>query len=103
MSEQEMEIRATMWYEITRKNIWEGFVPVKKSMLLDAAEHRGYSSALIEQVWNRCVTNSSTYKQPRISYLLDAFGFEGRRILMDKNFATLEEQVVYPLIEYVKN
>lgn len=95
-------IRAEMWYQITSKNIWEGYIPIKRSLLKEAAEHRYYTPELVEKVWERCVANSSTYKQPRISYLLDAFSFEGERVLLDKNFTSLEEQIVYALIEHVK-
>lgn len=96
------DIRAQMWHEITSKNIWEGYVLIKRSMLKQAAEHRYYIPALIETVWERCVANSSAYKQPRVSYLLDAFLFDGKRVLMDKSFASTEEQVAYALIEHVK-
>lgn len=99
----EEAIRAAMWYEITRKNIWEGFVEVKKSMLKDAAEHRGYSQRLIDDVWERCVANSSAYKQPRVSYLLDAFSFEGERLLLDLVFASKTEQIVYAIFEHIKS
>lgn len=98
------EIRAQMWREITSKNIWEGYVSIKRSMLKAAAEHRYYTPELIEKVWERLTTDSSNrgYKQPRVSYLLDAFSFEGERVLMDNSFASTEEQVVYALIEHVK-
>lgn len=98
------EIRAQMWREITSKNIWEGYVSIKRSMLKAAAEHRYYTPELIEKVWERLTTDSSNrgYKQPRVSYLLDAFSFDGERVLMDNSFASLEEQVVYALIEHVK-
>lgn len=98
------EIRAQMWREITSKNIWEGYVSIKRSMLKAAAEHRYYTPELIEKVWERLTTDSSNrgYNQPRVSYLLDAFSFEGERVLMDKSFASLEEQVIYALIEHVK-
>lgn len=98
------EIRAQMWREITSKNIWEGHVSIKRSMLKAAAEHRYYTPELIEKVWDRITTDSSNrgYKQPRVNYLLDAFSFQGERVLLDKNFASIDEQVVYALIEHVK-
>lgn len=98
----EEKIRANMWFEVTRKNIWEGYVQVKKNMLKDAAEHRHYAPALIEEVWNRCVTNSSEYKQPRVNYLLDAFSFEGNRLKLNTAFESKEEQIIYAIFEYVK-
>lgn len=97
----EEDIRANMWYEITRKNIWEGFITVKKSLLVDAAAHRGYSYKLLNIVWERCIANSSAYKQPRVSYLLDAFSFEGERLLMDLNFESKEEQIIYAIFEHI--
>lgn len=99
----EEEIRANMWYQITRKNIWEGYIQIKKAALKQAAEHRHYSPVFIEEVWERCITNSSAYKQPRIAYLLDAFSFEGQRIKFDTAFESKEEQVIYAICEYVKN
>lgn len=98
----EEEIRANMWYQITRKNIWEGYVQIKKAALKQAAEHRKYSPALIEEVWARCIANSSAYKHPRISYLLDAFSFEGKRLKFDTAFESKEEQVIYAICEYIK-
>lgn len=98
----EETIRANMWFEVTRKNIWEGYVQVKKNLLKEAAEHRQYVPALVERVWDLCVANSSAYKQPRVNYLLDAFSFEGQRLKLDKNFTSKEEQVIYAIFEYVK-
>lgn len=98
----EEEIRANMWVQITRKNIWEGYIQITKAALKQAAEHRHYSPALIQEVWARCITNSSAYKQPRIPYLLDAFSFEGQRLKFEPAFETKEEQVIYAICEYVK-
>lgn len=95
--------RAAMWYEITRRNIWEGYVEIKKSMLKEVAEHRGYSQQLVNEVWERCVANSTAYKQPRVSYLLDAFSFEGKRLLLDQAFTDKWEQIVYAIFEHVKS
>lgn len=98
----EEEIRANMWFEVTGKNIWEGYVQVKKSTLKQAAEHRQYAPALVEKVWERCVANSSSYKQPRVNYLLEAFSFEGQRLKLDTTFISKEEQIIYALFDYVK-
>lgn len=95
-------VRAAMWRELVSKNIWEGYVPIKKLALKAAAEHRGYSQALVNIAWERCVANSAAYKQPRVSYLLEAFSFEGQRLLMDQSFASKEEQVIYAIFDYVK-
>ncbi|MFE4525770.1 hypothetical protein ACFRCQ_27400 [Cytobacillus firmus] len=96
------QIREEMWYEITSKNIWEGFVEIKKTMLKEAKKHAKYSDELMKEVWQRCVENSKMYSKPRVSYLLEAFSFEGERILLDQNYADLEEQVIFAIVEYVK-
>lgn len=98
----EEAIRAKMWFEVTSKNIWEGYVQVKKVLLKQATEHRQYSPALVDTVWERCVANSSAYKQPRVNYLLDACSFEGQRLKLDTNFTSKEEQIIYAIFEYVK-
>lgn len=95
------QAREDMWYELANKNIWEGYIEIKKKALKDAAEHRKYSDALVEEVWSRCEKNSSAYAKPRIFYLLDACGFERKRLLLDKNFASKEEQVVYAVFEHI--
>lgn len=96
------EVRAEMWYELVRKNIWEGYIEIKKSQLNECINHMRGSDDLKEEVWNRCVENSSAYSKPRVSYLLEAFGFEGKRLLLDKNYESLEEQALFSIIEYVK-
>ncbi|WP_221568705.1 hypothetical protein [Alkalihalobacillus sp. TS-13] len=100
--EVEERIRAEMWIELANKNIWEGHVELKKTRIHECIQHRYYSKELEAVVWQRCVANSRAYKKPRIFYLLEAFGFEGKRLLFDKNFEDLEEQVVFALIEHVR-
>ena len=95
-------IRAEMWNELVNKNIWEGYVEIKKSRISECIQHRHYSKELAETVWQRCVANSQAYSKPRVSYLLEAFGFEGKRLLLDKNFESLEEQVIFSIIEHVR-
>lgn len=97
------QIRAEMWRECTKKNIWEGYIELKKSFIRECIKHRRYSKDLEEKVWAACIANSLAYSKPRISYLLEAFSFDGKRLLMDKNFESLEEQIVFPMIEYVRN
>jgi hypothetical protein len=98
INELEKRVRADMWRELVNKNIWEGYVELKKTRIHECIMHRRYSKQLEEEVWQRCVANSRAYKKPRVSYLLEAFGFEGRRLLLDHNFSSLEEQVIFSII-----
>jgi hypothetical protein len=100
--EEEQCIRAEMWMELANKNIWEGHVELKKTRIHECIQHRHYSKELESMVWQRCVANSRAYKKPRVFYLLEAFGFEGKRLLLNKNFEDLEEQVIFAIIEYVR-
>lgn len=95
-------VRSEMWYELASKNIWEGYIEIKKSLLNECIRHIRGSNDLKEEVWNRCIENSSAYSKPRVNYLLEAFGFEGKRLLLDKNYESLEEQALFAIIEYVK-
>lgn len=98
----EEEARSKMWWQLVRKNIFEGFIPIKRTRIRDCIEHRRYPKALEEQVWQKCLKNKAGYSNPRVSYLLEAFLFDGQRILMDENFEDLEEKILFPLIEYVR-
>jgi len=80
------QIRAEMWRELAQKNIWEGYIEIKKKQLHDCIQHYRYSKQLEEHVWKRCAANSPAYKKPRVSYLLEAFRFEGKRLLLDQRF-----------------
>lgn len=96
------QARAEMWLEIVQRNIWEGYIEVKKSLIRECIQHKRYSKDLEEKVWKFCEANSKAYKKPRINYLLEAFSFDGKRLLMDKNFESLEEQIIFPVIEYIR-
>ncbi|MGG5252146.1 hypothetical protein ACQYAD_01115 [Neobacillus sp. SM06] len=94
--------REVMWWEIARKNVFEGIIEIEKSLLHECILHRKYSNELEKEVWDRCVANSRAYRKPRVSYLLDAFKFEGKRLSFDQNFESLKEQAIFSIIEYVR-
>lgn len=102
VKEVKEQARVEMWLELANKNIWEGYVEIKKSRVHECIVHRGYSKTLETAVWEACVTNSRAYKKPRVSYLLDAFGFDRQRLLLDQDFADREEQVIFAIIDYVR-
>ena len=100
----ENAIRTQMWWELVHKNIWEDYVPIKKQYIKEAAEHCKYSNEFVETVWERITLDSDRRgysKQPRITYLLEAFLFESQRLLLDKKFTSKHEQVVYAIFDYV--
>lgn len=94
--------RIDMWWELI--NGWYGkTMDVKKSMVKACVEHRRYSKQVFDIVWDRCVQNSKDhYKQPKVFYIGDAFVFEGERLLFDDNFEDRQEQLIFPIIEHVR-
>lgn len=102
VKEAKERARVEMWYEVTNKNIWEGYIEIKRTQLRECISHRRYSKELEQSVWEACVANSKAYSKPRVSYLLEAFKFDGKRLLFDQSFAEKEEQVIFAIIEYVR-
>jgi hypothetical protein len=92
-----------MWIEVANKNIWEGHVELKKTRIHECIQHCHYSKDLENVVWERCVENSQEYSKPRVFYLLEAFGFEQKRLLLDKHFEDIEEQVIFSIIEHIRH
>jgi hypothetical protein len=102
VKEIEEEVRSSVWFELASKYIWEGFIEIKKTRIRECIKHRRYSSNLEEAVWQACLENSRAYSKPRVYYLLEAFGFDRKRILLDTNFGDIEEQILFPIIEHVR-
>jgi hypothetical protein len=98
----EESIRAAMWWEIVRKNLFEGFIEVKKTQLHECIKHKGYSKEFETYVWNEMIKNKRGYATTRIPYLLEAYLFDSERILMDPNYESIEERIISSLIDYLR-
>lgn len=98
----EEEIRATMWWEIVRKNIFENFIEVKKTRIRECIEHDRHSKAFETYVWDEILKNKGGYASPRIPYLLGAFLFGGERIPMDQNYDNVEDKIFFALVEHLR-
>ena len=95
-------IREQMWYQIVHRNIFEGFIDIKKSRLKDCIEHKRYSKDFFTYCWDQLSQKNQGSAIPRVPYLLDAFLYDSKRIKMDNTYELLEEQVVFALIEYLR-
>ena len=95
-------IRADMWWELARKNIFESFLEIKKTQIQDCIQHKGYSKMFENYIWDIISQHKRGYRTPRVPYLLDAFLFNGNRIRMDENFELFEEKILYALIEHLR-
>ena len=95
-------IREQMWYQIVHRNIFEGFIDIKKSRLKDCIEHKRYSKDFFTYCWDQLSQKNQGSAVPRVPYLLDAFLYDSKRIKMDNNYELLEEKVIFALIEYLR-
>ncbi|TCP18022.1 hypothetical protein EV207_1731 [Scopulibacillus darangshiensis] len=95
-------IRSAMWWEIVRKNIFEGFIEIKKSDVKTCIEQNRQSKAFERDVWENLRQNKRGYMTPRIPYLLDACLYDGQRIKMDNNFSETKDQILFAVIEHLR-
>lgn len=98
----EEAVREQMWYQIVHRNIFEGFIDIKKSRLKDCIEHKRYSKDFFTYCWDQLSQKNQGRTVPRVPYLLDAFLYDSKRIKMDNNYELLEERVIFALIEYLR-
>lgn len=95
-------IRAGMWWELTRKYIFEGAIEPKRKQVKACAEHKRCSLAFEKDAWDIISRHKMGYAKPHIPYLLGAFLFNGKRIRMDENYESLEESILYALLEHIR-
>ena len=96
------EIREHMWYQIVQRNVFEGFIEIKKSRLKECIDYNGYSNEFFIYCWNQLNQNNRGHAILRVPYLLDAFLYDSKRIKMDNNYEMLEEKVLFALIEHLR-
>lgn len=96
------DIRAEMWWELVRKNLFEGAIEVKKTFMRQCVDHMELSKTFETYAWELLQEHKRGYAMPRIPYLLDAALFDGHRILLDTNFESIEEQVMFAVLEYIR-
>lgn len=101
-SDAKEAIRAEMWGEIVNKHIFENFIEPKRKQVKACIEHLGLSKDFEQYAWKRVSKHTRGHRAPRIPYLLDAFLFEGKRIRFNENYEALEEQILYALVEHLR-
>ena len=95
--------RSLMWWELMKKNIFEGYIEIKESQVKECIQHWKYPNELKVEVWQRCKDNSKAqgYKKVGVKYLLDSFLFEGNQLQLNRSFESIEEQIIFAIIHYV--
>lgn len=90
----EKEILAEMWWELARKPCLRTF----SMFVRQYVEHMGLSKAFEAMLQK----HKRGYTTPKIPYLLEAALFDGQRILPDRNYESIEEQVMFAVLEYIR-
>ena len=89
---------------LAANNIWEGRFVFKKKSITDCLDHKRMENpSLRAYILNRILEHKRGYATPGVVYLLDTFNFEGNRLNFDTDFSGREEQIVFSLIEYLRN
>ncbi|AQQ55564.1 hypothetical protein [Planococcus lenghuensis] len=97
------EARQELLGQLAAKNIWEGRFQLKKSFVNACLDHRRIENrGLRTYILNRMMQHKGGYATPGVLYLLDTFKFDGERLPFDSSFGSLDEQVVYSLIDHLQ-
>lgn len=95
-------VRASMWWELAHKHLFEGFIEPKRKHIKACAEHKRYSLDFEKEAWSIISKQKMGCANPHIPYLLDAFWFNGQRIRMDDDYELREERILYALLEHIR-
>ncbi|WP_082234099.1 hypothetical protein [Halobacillus massiliensis] len=95
-------VRAEMWWELVRKNLFEGSVELKKKDLQLFINEKKFTQEVEDELWE-LISEHSWQAHPRIFYLHDAFLFQSQRIKMDTKYGDSKERILRSLIKYLYN
>ena len=97
------EVRQELLGQLAAKNIWEGRFQLKKSFVNTCLDHRRIENrGLRSYITDRMMQHKGGYATPGVLYLLDTFKFDGERLPFDSSFGSLDEQIVYSLIDHLQ-
>ena len=98
------EGRQEILNRLAANNIWEGRFVFKKKFIGDCLDHKRIENpALRAYILKRILEHKRGYATPGVVYLLDAFNFEGNRLTFHSDFSGRDEQIVFSVIEYLRN
>lgn len=89
--------------QLAARNIWEGRFVFKKKWVQECLDHRRMENRDTRAyILGRILGHRGAYATPGVVYLVDTFDFDGERLVFDDDFGSLEEQITFPLIEYLR-
>lgn len=107
-STEEMEFyreegRLEMWQQITSRNIWEGRYEFKKRFIQECMDHlRLDNKNLREYLFENILSHKYGYAKPGVPFLLEKFRFNGQRLDFFLQYGSLEEQITFSVIDYLR-
>ena len=97
------EGRHKLFDQLAARNIWEGRFVFKKKWVQECLDHRRMENRDTRvYILGRILGHRGAYATPGVVYLIDTFNFDGERLVFDDDFSSLEEQITFPLIEYLR-
>lgn len=66
-------------------------------------EHMDISKDFHTYAWRLLQEHKRGYTTPQVPYLLEAAFFYGQRILLDTNYESIEEQVMFAVLKYIRH
>lgn len=98
----EEKVREKMWWELVQRNIFEGYLELKRKDIRECIDHLRMSEEFEKYVWNVVSKHKRGYATPRVPYLLDHFIFDSKRVRFDEKYESQKEQILYSLIEHLR-
>lgn len=97
------EGRQALLDQLAARNIWEGRFVFKKKWVNECLDHRRIDNRDTRAyILARILGHRGAYATPGVVYLVDMFHFDGERLAFDSDFGSLEEQITFSLIEYLR-
>lgn len=97
------EGRHELLSQLAARNIWEGRFVFKKRWVNECLDHRRMENRDTRAyILGRILGHRGAYATPGVVYLVDTFDFDGERLVFDDDFGSLDEQITFPLIEYLR-
>lgn len=97
------EGRIDMWQQITSHNIWEGHYEFKKRFTQECIDHlRLENQSLQDYLLENILSHKHGYVKPGVPFLLEKFRFNGQRLDFYLQYGSLEEQITFSAIDYLR-
>lgn len=97
------EGRVEMWQQITSRNIWEGRYEFNKQFIHECMDQlRIENLKLRDYLVENIMSHKQGYTNSGVSFLLEKFHFNGKRLNFYRQYGSLEEQITFAVIDFLR-